>query len=148
MTRQLPPSNVAGTRPVSVERIRIPIGWLNSWTSVPASAHLAVTSSASGPGPNPLVRPLGAAVGAMRSTIQSAPDVDHAPAGIVAAAKPSAASTVVEDEALVFFSTYGGMELDDGGQTVKWTRNGAFFPAESCSSPASVCGPAPSSPVP
>src|SRR5215211_4735966 len=99
-------------------------GWLNSCTCVPASAHHADTSSASGPGAKPFVRPLGAAVGVTRMTIQSAPALDQALAGIVAAANPFAESTVVEDEALVFFSTYGAME-PEAVQTVKCTRNGA-----------------------
>src|SRR5688500_1547942 len=121
-------------------------GWLNWCTCVPASAHHAVTSSASGPGAKPFVRPLGAGMGVTRRTIQSALELDQAPAGIVAAAKPLAESTVVEDEELVFFSTYGAME-PDAAQTVKCTRNGAFLPEESWSSPASVCGPTPSGPV-
>src|SRR4051812_27141211 len=122
----------------------ISIGRLNWCACVPASAHQAVTSSASGPGPKPLVNPLGAATGAMRSTSQSLAD-DQSSAGIVAEAKPSAEFTVVEDEEVVFFSTYGtGVpEL----YTVKWMRNGARFPAASCNSPASVCGPTPSAPV-
>ena len=73
---------------------------------MPASAHQAVRSSASGPGPKPLVNPFGAATGAMRSTSQSLAS-DQSPAGIVAEAKPSAEFTEVEDEELVFFSTYG-----------------------------------------
>ena len=112
---------------------------------MPASAHQAVTSSASGPGPKPFVSPLGAAVGAILSTSQSPLVDDHAPAGIVAVANWSAAVTVVAEEELVFFST-DGAEPDT--KTVKWRRNGARFPAPSCSSPASVCGPTPRAPVP
>ena len=104
MTRQPPPSYVAGTRLRSVEWITISTGRLNWCTCVPASAHQPVTSRASGPGPKPFVRPPGAAVGVMRRTIQSLLD-DHAPAGIVAAAKPSDEVTVVAEEELVFPST-------------------------------------------
>src|SRR2546423_2548813 len=107
ITRQAAPSYVAGTRPPSVEWITISTGRLNWWTWVPASAHVAVTSRTSGPGPKPLVRPLGAAAGAIRSTSQSSTDDDQAPPGIVADANPSADVAVVEDEELVFFSTYG-----------------------------------------
>ena len=65
-----------------------------------------------------------------RRTIQSVLEVDQAPAGIVAAVSPLADSTVVEDEALVFFSTYGASELE-AVQTVKCTRKADFFPEES-----------------
>ena len=122
-------------------------GCANSCSCVPASAHQAVTSRASGPGPKPFVRPLGGASGVIRSTIQSLLPVDQAPGGIVTAAKPSADSTVVDVAGVVLFSTGGASEPDDD-QTVKWTRNGAFLPEESCSSPASVCGPGESAPVP
>src|SRR6266540_1336431 len=145
MTRQAVPSNVAGTRPPSLEWITSSTGWANSCSCVPERAHQAVTSRASGPGPNPFVKPLGAAVGAMRRTIQSFPEVDQAPAGIVAEANPSAEPTVVGDDEVVFFSTYGA-EPDE--YTVKWTRNGVFLPLGSWSAPASVCGPAASAPVP
>src|SRR6267142_7261262 len=100
-----------------------------------------------GPAPNPFVRPVGAAVGAIRRMSQSPVDEDQLPAGIVADAQPSAESTVVAEPALVFLSTKGATELD-AVQTVKWTRNGAFLPEESWSSPASVWGPSPSGPVP
>src|SRR5262249_54779821 len=83
MTRHAPFSNVAGTRPPSDEWMTISSGCANSCTCAPESAQYAVTSSASGPGPKPFVRPLGAAVGAMRTTIQSLLPVDHAPAGTV-----------------------------------------------------------------
>jgi hypothetical protein len=86
-------------------------------------------------------------MGVMRKIIQSPVDEDHVPAGIVAEAKPSADSTVVAPPAVVFLSTAGATELD-AVHTVKWTRNGARFPEESCSSPARVCGPGPSVPVP
>jgi len=49
---------------------------------------------------------------------------------MVAAANPSAESTVVDAVALVFFSTYGASDPDPA-QTVKWTRNGVLFPEES-----------------
>src|SRR6188508_481921 len=110
-------------------------GWANSCTCAPESAQYAVTSSASGPGPKPFVRPLGAAVGAIRSTIQSLPEVDHAPAGAVTEPKPSLEVAVVGDEGVVFFST--GPEVP----TVKCTRKGRRLPLASCSSPASVCAP-------
>ena len=147
MTRQWPFSNVAGTRPFSVERIRMSIARLNSWTSVPASAQRAVTSTVIGPAPKPFVSPAGGAVGVIRRMSQSPVDEDQLPAGIVAEAQPSADSTVVGEPAAVFLSTGGATELD-AVHTVKWMRNGAFLPEESWSSPASVCSPGPSVPVP
>ena len=86
-------------------------------------------------------------MGVMRNTIQSPVEEDQLPAGIVAEAKPSADSTVVAPPAVVFLSTAGATELEVV-HTVKWTRNGAFLPEESWSSPASVCGPGPRVPVP
>ena len=100
-----------------------------------------------GPAPKPLVSPVGAAIGVMRRTIQSPVDEDQLPAGIVAEDQPSAASTVVDAPVVVFLSTAGAIELP-AVHTVKWMRNGAFLPDESCSSPASVCAPGASGPVP
>src|SRR5213595_278491 len=116
-------------------------GCANSCTCVPDSAQYAVTSSASGPGPKPFVNPLGAAAGVIRTTTQSLLAVDHAPAGTVAEPKPSLDVTVVDEVGLVFFST-GPL-----APTVKCTRKGSRLPLGSCSSPASVCGPAASAPV-
>ena len=95
----------------------------------------------------PFVSPVCEAIGATRSTIQSPLAEDQLAVGIVAEAQPSADSTVVAAPVVVFLSTAGATELD-AVQMVKWTRNGAFFPEESWSSPASVCGPGPSGPVP
>src|SRR5207237_9344097 len=130
-----------------VERRRILIARLNVWTSAPASAQRAVTSTAIGPAPKPFVKPVGAAVGVIRMTSQSPVDDDQLPAGIVAEAEPSADSTVVAELAVVFLSTGGATELD-AVHTVKWIRNGALLPDESWSSPASVCAPGPGGPVP
>src|SRR3954452_1475754 len=136
ITRHVEPSYVAGTRPGSVERRTTSIGCANSCTWTPERAQCALTSSASGPGPKPLVSPLGAGAGEMRTTSQSLPDVDDAPGGTVADPKPSPVFTVVAAVELVFFST-APVE-----PTVKCTRNGRCFPLASWSSPASVCGPA------
>ena len=114
---------------------------------MPASAQRAVTSTVTGPAPKPFVSPVGAAIGVMRSTIQSPVDEDQLPAGIVAEAQPSAASTVVAAPVVVFLSTAGASEFA-AVHTVKWMRNGAFLPEESWSSPASVCAPGASVPVP
>ena len=57
-------------------------------------------------------------------------------------------STVVAAPELVFRMTGGAGVVPTVDQMVKWTRNGAFLPDESCSSPASVCAPGPSGPVP
>src|ERR1700693_1515942 len=114
---------------------------------LPARTQPAVALSEAGPAPNPFLGPVEGAAGAMRSTIQSPVDDDQLPAGIVAEAQPSAESMVVAAPGVVFLSTGGATELE-ALHTVKWTRNGAFFPEASWSSPASVCGPRPSVPVP
>src|SRR3954462_13575122 len=141
MMRHVEQSYVAGTRPGSVDRRTTSIGCANSCTCTPETVQCALTSSASGPGPKPLASPLGAGADEMRTTSQSLPDVDHAPGGTVAEPKPSPVFTVVDALELVFFST---APLEP---TVKCTRNGRCFPLASCSSPASVCAPAPRAPV-
>ena len=97
---------------------------------MPASAQRAVTSTAIGPGPKPFVKPVGAAVGAIRRISQSPVWDDQSPAGIVAEANPSADSTVVAEPDAVFLSTRGTTELD-AVHTVKWIRKGALLPEES-----------------
>src|ERR1700730_2717034 len=73
----------------------------------------------------------------MRSTIQSPVDDHELPAGIVAEAQPSAESTVVAAPGVVFLLTGGASELE-ALHTVKWTRNGAFFPEACWRLPSSV----------
>jgi len=99
------------------------------------------TSSASARSRSRSSGPLGAATGVIRTISQSAPEVDHAPAGIVAAAKPSADSTVVDVAALVVLvdrrRKRGARRRPD---REVGRGNGALFPEESCSSPGQRVG--------
>src|SRR5690242_1263246 len=108
---------------------------------MPESAQYAETSSASGPGPNPFVRLLGAGVWTMRTTSQSFPDGDHAPGGTVTEPRPPLEVAVVEPDELVFFWTAPVVPI------VKWIWNGELLPLASRSWPASVCDPVARAPV-
>ena len=92
--------------------------------------------------------PVGGVSGLIRRTSQSLPCGVQAPAGIVTAAKPSADVRFVPETRLVFFSIIGATLADPSFQIVKWIRNGAEWPLASFSSPASVCAPTASAPVP